>query len=342
LPNLSDNLYTSVINRFTDGSELFGKFRTIGDSANDRSWLFWQEQKKFWKAPTLRIRLQTVESGIGIPVINASSRLRNILSDFIQLPWSFRIGIILFFILSAFFMRWVIIETTRRLFLVKFIPGGLIVNTGELASKFNKDDIAHAGIPGWDGYFSNEFDEINPDRNHIQRVNLIIGNQKKFEAEYNEIWLWLTPEERYVLFDFAVDGFSSYRNMPVLIMLVEKGILEKRKGIWELFSLSFKEFILDKKDSKEIIKLEKKYRVAGNWAVLRVSILSLVAVAGILIIATQGEISHQVLATVTSITALLPLLARFLTKNPDEKVAESKGKNKSNSKKDKKENEKDE
>jgi hypothetical protein len=341
LPYLPDNLYTSIINRFTDGSELFGRFRTIGDSASDRSWLFWQEQKKFWKAPTLRIRLQTFESGIGIPVINASSRLRNILSDFIQLPWAFRIGIILFFILSAFFMRWVITETTRRLFLVKFIPGGLIVNSGELASIFNEEDIAHAGIPGWDGYFSNEFDEISPDRNHIQRVNLIIGNQKKFEGEYNEIWLSLTPEERYVLFDFAIDGFSSYRNMPVLIMLVEKGIIEKRRGIWELFSLSFKEHILDKKDSKEIIKLEKKYRVAGNWAVLRVSILSLVAVAGILIIATQGEISHQVLATVTSVTALLPLLARFLTKNPDEKAAESKGKNKSGGKKDKKADEKD-
>jgi hypothetical protein len=331
---LPDNLYISVINRFTDRSDVFGGFRVIGNSSFDSSWNFWQEKNGIWRSPTLEVRYNTVESGIGIPPIITSSRIRNILADFIQLPWAFIIGICIFFLLSAFFMRWLIIATTRRLFLIRFIPTGIKVDNKYLEMMFDPYNTADQEETGWRRYFDQEFEKVKSDVDYLVKVNFIIGGEKKYHGDYNRIWLSLTPEERYILYDFAIDGFSSYKNLPVLILLVEKGILVVKDGVWETFSLSFKEFVLDKKDSKEITKLEKKYRIAGNWAVLRVSILSLVAVAGILIIATQGEISHQVLATITSITALLPLLARFLTMKPDDTTPKSeKKKKKSGSKK---------
>jgi hypothetical protein len=336
---LPDNFYISVIDRFTDASSEFGSFRVIGDASFDGSWNFWQQRNGIWHAPTLEIHYHTVESGIGIQDIIASSRVRNILADFFQLPGVYIGAILIFFLLSAVFMRWLIVATTRRLFLIHFMPADLKADPKWLASLFDPNDLAEAGEVDWRNNFEEEFKKVKT--GDKEATHFILSEEKKYRSDYNRIWLSLSPEERYILFDFAIDNFSSYKNLPILTMLAEKGILVVRDGVWETFSLSFKEFVLDKTDSKEIAKLEKKYRIAGNWAVLRVSILSLVAVAGILIIATQGEISHQVLATITSLTALLPLLARFLTTKTDDGTAakSEKKKTKSDPKKDKEKDE---
>jgi hypothetical protein len=132
---------------------------------------------------------------------------------------------------------------------------------------------------------------------------------------YQNIWLKLPPEEQYVLYDFALDRFTNYKNSMIISKLVGKGILKYENNQLTFFHPSFRNFILTKKGSPDMEKLKEKFSVGGLWKTIRIPALIIIGVAAIFLILTQENFTHKLAGFITSIGALIPLLMEITKKS---------------------------
>jgi hypothetical protein len=142
----------------------------------------------------------------------------------------------------------------------------------------------------------------------------ILLTSLKYNTCFEEIWGSLPLSERYFLFDFAVDGYTNYKDVVPLYRLLEKGILSCKDNEWTLFSLSFREFVLEKKGSPEIEELKANYSVPGVWATIRIPTLIVIAACAFLLLLTQESISHRVTVMITSVGAIVPVILEITKK----------------------------
>ena len=146
-----------------------------------------------------------------------------------------------------------------------------------------------------------------------ENENIIFNNTQTYTSQYDAIWKSLSQEEQYVLYDFALDKYTNYKLSHVLMSLIRKGILtvQDSRISLDFFSLSFRNFVLTKKDSQEILDYQKKWSAPGTWESMKIPILSIVGAAAIFLILTQGEFTQKVSGILTSIAALLPLIFKL-------------------------------
>ncbi|HTI12086.1 MAG TPA: hypothetical protein VL832_26110, partial [Puia sp.] len=154
--------------------------------------------------------------------------------------------------------------------------------------------------------------ECSTNRRDRKTARLILRNQEKFETLYDCIWNDLSIEEQYVLYDFCLDSYTNYKNKAVLNSLMNKGILILRDDAFKPFSLSFRNYVLSKKHEESLNKFIIERSSGGNWASLRIPLLTIVAVVAIFTAYTQSDFTNQITAILTSLLALFPLLFKIL------------------------------
>jgi hypothetical protein len=150
-----------------------------------------------------------------------------------------------------------------------------------------------------------EFPSIKAQEEYILFMSMRLTNV------YQKLWSALKAEERFFLYDFAIDGYANYKDAEMLTWLTEKKLLLYENSHFRLFALSFRNFLISKKGSIEILRLKNEYTVPGIWETMRVPVLVLIAVGGIFIFTTQEDFSHKLSAVLTSLGALIPLLLKL-------------------------------
>jgi len=75
----------------------------------------------------------------------------------------------------------------------------------------------------------------------------------------------------------------------------------------KIMSVSFRNFILDKEKSEEVMKLKEEFHVHGTWSKLRTPILIAIIGIGTFIFITQQDVFQRVAALVPTLSALLGL-----------------------------------
>ncbi|HXB08952.1 MAG TPA: hypothetical protein VNW04_17620 [Puia sp.] len=135
---------------------------------------------------------------------------------------------------------------------------------------------------------------------------------------FEKLWKALDSEEQFFLYDFALDGYANYKDAEMLTRLTEMKLLLYEYSHFRLFSLSFRNFLLAKKATAQVIKLKAKYAAPGIWETMRIPALVLIAVAGIFIFTTQDDLAHKISAILTSIGAMIPLLLKLTGRNASE------------------------
>ncbi|MEM6263329.1 MAG: cache domain-containing protein [Bacteroidota bacterium] len=141
----------------------------------------------------------------------------------------------------------------------------------------------------------------------LDEDEVILKIQSLAELHYQSLWINLSREERYVLYDLAQDGLLNYRNVQVTNTLIRKGLI-LQDGSLRLINQSFRNFLLSSIDPEEALRWSKENKDSATWNALRTPLmLVLVALAGFLLI-TQEQSFGKIIAFLTSLTAAIPVL----------------------------------
>jgi hypothetical protein len=144
----------------------------------------------------------------------------------------------------------------------------------------------------------------------------ILRNMKILENYYHVLWTKLNERQKFLLFDFAQDGFSNYKSEKDLRQLMNKGLLFFDDLRLTTMTLSFQEYILQMKEDKQISSFIQTAAQEDTWKKLKSPILILLTCVGVFIFFTQDAVYQKITGLLTSLTSLLPLLTNLF--NPKE------------------------
>jgi hypothetical protein len=206
-------------------------------------------------------------------------------------------------------------KTMKRIFLVEFFvkspkPDDSLLETFILPTVRSEKGYESGTVASLDEYFALESARKSVSIEAME--DKIVSRTIQFEKAYDQLWYALTAEEKYFLYDFAIDGYANYKDAIMLTSLTKKRMLKFKKSHFRLFSNSFRNYLLGKSGSHEIARLRAVYAAPGIWETMRIPVLVLISVSGIFIFATQDDFSHKLSAVLTSIGALIPLLMKFI------------------------------
>lgn len=139
----------------------------------------------------------------------------------------------------------------------------------------------------------------------------ILRNMKILENYYQTVWARLSERQKYLLFDFAQDGFSNYKSEKDLRQLMNKGLLFFDDLRLSIMTLSFLEYILQMKDDKQISSFIQAAAKEDTWKKLKAPLLILLTCVGVFIFFTQDAVYQKITGLLTSLTSLLPLLTNL-------------------------------
>jgi hypothetical protein len=131
---------------------------------------------------------------------------------------------------------------------------------------------------------------------------------------YQQLWQALSPNEKFILYCFACDGFANHRVQPKLGKLLEKGLIYFEDGRLSMVTESFRQFVLEQKSDSSLELYFKQVKSLNSTAQIRVPLLLLVAVIGIFIFITQDALYQKITGLFASLSSLFPLLTGFLGK----------------------------
>jgi hypothetical protein len=161
--------------------------------------------------------------------------------------------------------------------------------------------------------------------NHVTREADIIQLQYKLERMYDQVWAALPTDEKYILYDFALDGFTNYKGGILLYRLLQKRVLRIDDDFrLTIMSENFHNYLLSKdifnkpllsKDDMAVYKYMKNARRQGSWQAFRIPLYIILSVAGIFIFLTQDELYQKVIGLFASIPSLAQMLTSFFGKN---------------------------
>jgi len=140
---------------------------------------------------------------------------------------------------------------------------------------------------------------------------------------YRALWKKLSERHKFILFDFAQDGFANYKAGKDLQALIDKGILFFEDLRLSVMTLSFQEYVLQMKDDTDLNTFLNQAKKEDTWKRIQTPLLILMMCAGIFIFATQEEVYKKITGLITSLTSLLPMLSGMLGGKSSGKSADS-------------------
>ena len=145
----------------------------------------------------------------------------------------------------------------------------------------------------------------------------LMGLEKMLSTTYSKIWEELSPREKFILYDFALDGFANYKNADLLHGLLERGILRFDDHRLSFSTLSFREFVLKNNQDTGINTFMEKAAKEDSWKNFKTPLMLILAAIGLFIFITQDAIYQKITGLLTSISSLLPLFTNLFGKSGD-------------------------
>ncbi|OLY94001.1 hypothetical protein SAMN05444008_110191 [Cnuella takakiae] len=223
---------------------------------------------------------------------------------------------LIFIVLHLLVMR----STVKKVFLLDYLDDALPKQQGATWSDSyyklvlgDKEEWQSFGISG------------RPNRSKdIQVAERFIAQKQKGKGPYylqlqqllkpahELMWQQIPPEEQLVLYDFALDGFTNYRNTDLIYNLMQKGlIIRTSDGHLEVMTHSFRNYMVNKNATAEVKALEDKFKVNTSWKSLKNLLLGLLLAVTIFLFATQRDLTDKMLAIISGLVTLVPLVVKL-------------------------------
>jgi len=147
---------------------------------------------------------------------------------------------------------------------------------------------------------------------YFPRINeeLILEIQSISYNHYISIWRSLTSPEKLVLFELASDMIINHKNLDILILLKDKGVIQycNEQKFLKVFNRSFKNFILSEVTSEEIDVIERDLKIKHTWDNTKSALIIFFLIVGIFMFITQPEPTKRITGFLISFISIIPLI----------------------------------
>ena len=143
------------------------------------------------------------------------------------------------------------------------------------------------------------------------KEEVLLKIQSMAQPFYLSLWNTCSKEEKYILYDLADDGFVNTQNKPILLGLMEKGLIFYDES-FHVMNESFRNFILSNIKQSEALEMEQQARKNGRWSVYSTVILLLVVSLVFFVVFAHESIVNQFVALLAGVTAAVPYLLRLV------------------------------
>ncbi len=144
----------------------------------------------------------------------------------------------------------------------------------------------------------------------------ILTIQRYNKSYFYSIWSLLNFKERKMVYHFAAEGFVNYTNREMLAQLMQKGLirLSHGKDKLELFSESFKNFVLQNITADELRLFRREERDTGNAATIKGAVISFVFIAVALLSLFDPSLVDKTVAYLSAAIGVMGTLYSFSQK----------------------------
>ena len=150
-------------------------------------------------------------------------------------------------------------------------------------------------------------DDYSGEAGLTEQEGLILFHQYHLSPLYEKLWNGCIAEEKYLLFDMSKDGLINYKKVDLIQQLLYKGLLINNSEQLKIMSVSFRNYILDKRYSEELKNLKEQFQMQGSWGKLRTPVLIIITAIGVFLFLTQQDLLQRMTALIPTLSAVFGL-----------------------------------
>ncbi|MFA0962539.1 hypothetical protein AB9P05_12110 [Roseivirga sp. BDSF3-8] len=149
---------------------------------------------------------------------------------------------------------------------------------------------------------------------HLEE-EVLLKIQSLAHLYYKSLWQFLTTEEKVVVIDMARDGLVNDKNIPIINILINKGIFryDEDRKILEMMNNSFRNFVLTQLSEKEEKNLKDKMKGHATWNTFKIPAIIMVTTIVLFLLATQQDTVEEIAAFVGASAATITVILRALS-----------------------------
>jgi len=218
-------------------------------------------------------------------------------------------------ILAVLFTLYLLIlRLSENLFLKKYVFYAQKIHAVRLAPLSQKYIGQNPGSDLSDAAFDFEPVLNQPQMNQFEQY--VVAQVQKEKEYYQFVLLSCTASEKYLLYNFSVNGFINFKNVAEIYKLLDKGILYERQSEIRMFSLGFRAYILryySIQGHQAIVKTMKK---KSAWQSFKTPFMVLLIVVAAFVFFTQQDTWQRFSALLTGLGTSIPLLFGLFKNTP--------------------------
>ena len=145
----------------------------------------------------------------------------------------------------------------------------------------------------------------------VDRRRLLDELGERAETYFAGLWSSCREDEKLLLYQLAHNGLANGRNRRTLRRLIARGLVRRNPNL-ELFSESFRLYVLEAAQRENIVTLAREKRGDSTWDSLRLPFFVIIISFLILLFATQKDMMTTTTALATALTTGLPVLMKLV------------------------------
>jgi hypothetical protein len=134
---------------------------------------------------------------------------------------------------------------------------------------------------------------------------------ERAETYFAGLWSTCREDEKLLLYHLAHNGLANARARRTIRRLMARGLVRRDPNL-ELFSESFRLYVLEAAQRENIVKVDRQKRGASTWDSLRVPFFVIIIAFILLLFATQKDMLTTTTALATALTTGLPVLMKLI------------------------------
>jgi hypothetical protein len=134
---------------------------------------------------------------------------------------------------------------------------------------------------------------------------------ERAETYFAGLWSTCREDEKLLLYHLAHNGLANARGRRTIRRLMARGLVRRNPNL-ELFSESFRLYVVEAAQRENIVKVDRQKRGASTWDSLRVPFFVIIIAFILLLFATQKDMLTTTTALATALTTGLPVLMKLL------------------------------
>jgi len=134
---------------------------------------------------------------------------------------------------------------------------------------------------------------------------------ERAETYFAGLWSSCREDEKLMLYQLAHNGLANGRNRRTLRRLMARGLVRRNPNL-ELFSESFRLYVVEAAERENIVTIARENRGASTWDSLRLPFFVIIISFLLLLFATQKDMLTTTTALATALTTGLPILMKLV------------------------------